>query len=121
GWLTKEETEAVARDLGVSPREVTEMEQRLTAQDLSLDPDPSDDEDYAPSAYLPAPDADPADEIERVDWAANAHDRLDGAIERLDPRSPDILTRRSLTENKATRHEVAAEYQVSPERIRQIG
>src|SRR5690606_37635675 len=120
GWLTKEETEAVARDLGVSPREVTEMEQRLTGQDLSLDPDPADDEGYAPSAYLPAPDADPADEIERDDWAADAHDRLDGAIERLDARSRDIVMRRWLTENKATLHELAAEYKVSAERIRQI-
>src|SRR5690606_41098987 len=68
GWLSREETEAVARDLGVTPREVTEMELRLTGQDLSLDPDPTDDEDYAPSAYLPAPDADPADAIERADW-----------------------------------------------------
>jgi RNA polymerase sigma-32 factor len=120
GWLSREETEAVARDLGVSPREVTEMEQRLTGQDLSLDPDPTDDEDYAPSAYLPAPDADPADEIERDDWAADAHGRLDGAIERLDPRSRDIVMRRWLTENKATLHELAAEYKVSAERIRQI-
>ncbi|HEX6993328.1 MAG TPA: RNA polymerase sigma factor RpoH [Gammaproteobacteria bacterium] len=120
GWLSREETEAVARDLGVSPREVTEMEQRLAGQDLSLDPDPADDEDYAPIAFLPAPNADPADAIEQDDWAANAHDRLDGALERLDPRSRDILTRRWLTENKATLHELAAEYNVSAERIRQI-
>jgi len=120
GWLSREETEAVARDLGVSPREVTEMEQRLAGQDLSLDPYPSDDEDYAPIAFLPAPNADPADAIEEDDWAANAHDRLDGALERLDPRSRDILTRRWLTENKATLHELAAEYNVSAERIRQI-
>jgi len=120
GWLSKEETEAVARDLGVTPREVTEMEQRLAGQDLSLDPDPADDDDYAPIAFLPAPNADPADTIEQDDWAANAHDRLDGALERLDPRSRDILTRRWLTENKATLHELAAEYNVSAERIRQI-
>src|SRR5690606_700422 len=93
GWLTKAETEAGARDRGVTPREVTEMEQRLSGHDLSLDPDPADDEDYAPIAYLPAPNADPADEIERDDWAANAHDRLDGALERLDARSRDILMR----------------------------
>src|SRR5690606_33239565 len=61
GWLSPEETEAVSRDLGVSPREVTEMEQRLSGQDLSLDPDPTDDDDYAPIAFLPAPNADPAD------------------------------------------------------------
>ena len=120
GWLSAAETEAVARDLGVSPREVTEMEQRLSGQDLSLDPDPADDEDFAPIAYLPAPDADPAEAIEQEDWAANAQNRLDGALERLDPRSRDILTRRWLTEDKATLHQLAAEYNVSAERIRQI-
>jgi RNA polymerase sigma-32 factor len=120
GWLTKAETDAVARDLGVTAREVTEMEQRLSGQDLSLDPDPADDEDYAPIAYLPAPNADPADAVEQDDWASHAHDRLDGALERLDPRSRDILMRRWLTESKATLQELAAEYAVSAERIRQI-
>lgn len=120
GWLTKDETEAVARDLGVAPREVTEMEQRLAGQDLSFDPDPTDDEDYAPVAYLPAPNADPADAIEQDDWDANAHDALDGALDRLDPRSRDILVRRWLNEKKSTLQELAAEYGVSAERIRQI-
>src|SRR5690554_5487339 len=120
GWLTKDETEAVARDLGVTPREVTEMEQRLAGYDLSLDPDPADDEGYAPAHYLPAPDADPADVIERADWSANAHDALGDALERLDARSRDILVRRWLNEKKATLQELADEYNVSAERIRQI-
>nr|MBO2513905.1 RNA polymerase sigma factor RpoH [Gammaproteobacteria bacterium] len=120
GWLSKDETEAVARDLGVTPREVTEMEQRLAGQDLSLDPDPTDEESYAPVAYLPAPNADPADVIEQDDWSTNAHDALGEALEKLDPRSRDILVRRWLSDKKATLQELAAEYNVSAERIRQI-
>jgi len=96
------------------------MEQRLAGYDLSLDPDPADDEGYAPAHYLPAPDADPADVIERADWSANAHDALGDALERLDARSRDILVRRWLNEKKATLQELADEYNVSAERIRQI-
>jgi RNA polymerase sigma-32 factor len=121
GWLTKDETEAVARDLGVTPREVNEMEQRLSGHDVSFDPDPEDDEDYAPAAYLPGPpNSDPAKLVEQSDWDSDAHDRLDVALDKLDARSRDILARRWLTDDKATLHELAAEYRVSAERIRQI-
>src|SRR5690606_10190048 len=121
GWLTRDETEAVAKDLGVSPREVTEMEKRLTGYDVSFDPDPSaDDDEFAPVSYLPAPGSDPAQLIERDDWEADAQDRLRDALERLDDRSRDILAKRWLVERKATLHELAAEYGVSAERIRQI-
>src|SRR5690349_20633285 len=68
-WLSAEETQAVARDLGVTPREVTEMEQRLAGHDVSFDPDPEDDESFAPAAYLPSPNGDPALTIERADAA----------------------------------------------------
>ena len=120
GWLSKDETEAVARDLGVTPREVTEMEKRLAGRDVSFDPDPEDDEKFAPTAYLPSPDADPASEVEGDDWERNAHDQLDRALGKLDARSREILARRWLAEKKATLHELAAEYNVSAERIRQI-
>jgi len=120
GWLTKAEAEAVAKDLGVTTREVAEMEQRLAGRDVSFDPSPTDDEDFAPVAYLPSPNSDPAVAIEQDDWDSDAHDRLDVALEKLDARSRDILARRWLTEHKATLHELAAEYQVSAERIRQI-
>jgi RNA polymerase sigma-32 factor len=120
GWLTREETEAVAKDLGVSAREVTEMEQRLNGQDLSFDPDPEAEDDYAPVTYLPSPNGDPADSVERDDWESDAHDRLDLALEKLDDRSRDILARRWLADDKATLHELASEYDVSAERIRQI-
>jgi RNA polymerase sigma-32 factor len=122
-WLTQEETRAVAADLGVTPAEVTEMEQRLAARDMSFDPTPeSDDEDggYGPSLYLPSPDADPAEQAEAAEWEADVNQRLMHAVEKLDPRSRDILRRRWMAEEKATLHELADEYGVSAERVRQI-
>ena len=121
-WLSAEETLAVARDLGVSPGEVTEMEKRLAARDLSFDPAPeADDEElYSPAAYLPAPDADPAAEVEDAESADDSSERLRGALGRLDARSRDIVQRRWMSEDKATLHELAGKYGVSAERIRQI-
>jgi RNA polymerase sigma-32 factor len=120
GWLSKEETEAVATDLGVTPRDVTEMEKRLSGHDLSFDPYPEDDEDFAPATYLPSPNSDPAQAVERDNEGASEHDRLSAALAKLDERSRMILSRRWLAESKATLHELAAEYGVSAERIRQI-
>ncbi len=120
GWLNKEEAEAVAADLGVSTRDVVEMEQRLSGHDLSFDPYPDEDEDFAPATYLPSPNSDPARAVERDDADAFDHDRLTAALEKLDDRSRSILSRRWLAENKATLHELAAEYGVSAERVRQI-
>ena len=121
-WLSAEETAAVARDLGVSPGEVTEMEKRLAARDLSFDPAPEtdDEEAYSPAAYLAAPGADPAEAVESVDSAESSEQHLRGALGRLDARSRDIVQRRWMTDNKATLHELADEYGVSAERIRQI-
>jgi RNA polymerase sigma-32 factor len=120
GWLSKAETEAVATDLGVTPRDVTEMEKRLSGHDLSFDPYPEEDEDFAPATYLPSPNSDPAQAVERADEGASDHDRLTAALAKLDERSRMILSRRWLAESKATLHELAAEYGVSAERIRQI-
>ncbi|HMB73598.1 MAG TPA: sigma-70 family RNA polymerase sigma factor, partial [Gammaproteobacteria bacterium] len=119
-WLSREETEAVAEDLGVSAREVTEMEKRLSGVDIAFDPGPADDDDYAPVAYLPSPDADPAAAAEAGDWEADQHERLAAALEGLDARSRTILMRRWLAEGKSTLHELAEEFGVSAERIRQI-
>ena len=122
-WLSAEETRAVAHDLGVSAAEVTEMEQRLAARDVSFDPAPESDEDepvFAPAAYLPAPNADPAAAVEREQHRDISHERLSAALNTLDERSRAIVRRRWLNENKATLHELAAEYGVSAERIRQI-
>ena len=120
GWLSKEETEAVAADLGVTPRDVTEMEQRLSGRDLAFDPDPEEDEDFAPATYLPSPNSDPAQSVERENAGTNDHERLTTALAKLDERSRMILSRRWLADSKATLHELAAEYGVSAERIRQI-
>ena len=122
GWLSKEEAEAVAADLGVTTRDVAEMEQRLSGRDVSFDPDPETEETttFAPATYLPSPNADPAHSVERNDSDSNEHDRLAAALAKLDDRSRAILSRRWLVETKATLHELAAEYGVSAERIRQI-
>lgn len=121
-WLTADETRAVAADLGVSPAEVTEMERRLSARDLSFDaaPDADEEDSYGPSSYLPAADADPAEQVEAEEWHSSSSQDLSAAMERLDERSRSILQRRWMSEDKATLHELAAEYGVSAERIRQI-
>src|SRR5581483_11014940 len=121
-WLSAEETAAVARDLGVSPSEVTEMEKRLAARDMSFDPTPEtdDEETYSPASYLPATDADPAEKVEAAEWENDSSDRLRGAMDRLDERSRDILQRRWMSDDKATLHDLADKYGVSAERIRQI-
>jgi RNA polymerase sigma-32 factor len=122
-WLSAEETRAVAQDLGVTPAEVTEMEQRLAARDLSFDPTPDADEEeslHSPATFLPAPASDPAEHVEAEEWESDSADRLYTAIERLDDRSRDILRSRWIGEEKATLHELADKYGVSAERIRQI-
>jgi len=98
------------------------MEKRLAARDLSFDPAPEadDEEVYSPAAYLPAPDADPAGQVEEAESADDSSERLRGALSRLDTRSRDIVQRRWMSEDKATLHELAAKYGVSAERIRQI-
>ena len=122
-WLSADETQAVARDLGVSVAEVTEMEQRLSARDLSFDPAPDsgdEDDSYGPALYLPAPDADPAESTASEQWDEDVTRRLADAMAALDARSQDIVRRRWMAEDKATLHELAAEYDISAERVRQI-
>ncbi len=121
-WLTHDETQAVAKDLGVTPAEVTEMEKRLAARDMTFDPTPESDEDdvYSPASYLPAPDADPAEQVESEEWESASADRLSAALKVLDERSRDIVLSRWTGDAKATLHDLADKYQVSAERIRQI-
>src|SRR3979490_2805944 len=121
-WLSEEETQAVARDLGVEVSDVREMEQRLSARDMSFDPTPESDEEeaYSPAMYLPASNADPAVEVEREEWEEDSSDRLTLAMEKLDERSRNILKRRWMTDDKATLHELADEYGISAERVRQV-
>jgi RNA polymerase sigma-32 factor len=123
GWLSADETRAVADDLGVTAAEVNEMERRLASRDMSLDPGPeADDEEriVAPSSYLRAAGADPAELVSDEDWEQNSVEALGEALADLDERSRDILRRRWLSEDKITLQELAEEYGVSAERIRQI-
>ncbi len=122
GWLSHDETQAIAADLGVSAREVTEMEKRLAAHDMTFDPAPHDDEDvaYAPAHYLPSPTPDPSDIIEADDWQDQANKQLRNALDELDERSRAILQARWLAEKKTTLQELAKRYDISAERVRQI-
>ena len=124
GWLNRDEIDAVAADLKVSAAEVLEMEQRLAAHDMAFDaPTDADDdspEAYSPSAWLVDDSADPAKLLETDDWDSRASNALHAGLATLDARSQEILRRRFLTEEKATLHELAAEFGVSAERIRQI-
>ena len=125
GWLNHDEVNTVARELGVTPDNVLEMESRLSGHDVSFDPglDADSDEEpdsYAPSAYLRDEQADPAQALERDDWEAQTTSQLGAALAQLDPRSRAIVQRRWLSDDKPTLHDLAAEYQVSAERIRQL-
>jgi RNA polymerase sigma-32 factor len=121
-WLTDAETKAIAKDLGVKPQEVSEMEKRLHSRDAIFDPTPDmdDERNFTPAAYLPSPDADPAKQVEASDWNEDATTRMRAALNILDDRSRRILEERWLTEDKMTLHELAAEYGISAERIRQL-
>lgn len=122
-WLSYAETQAVAEDLGVSPKEVTEMERRLSAREAVFDPVPDSRDDeraFAPVAYLSSSNADPADLVEKTDWHDDATSRMRDALVTLDDRSREILQARWLTDDKRTLHELAEVYGVSAERIRQI-
>ena len=122
GWLSRNETEAVAKDLGVTPQEVTAMEQRLSNYDVAFDPAPGadDEEAFAPAHYLQSGDADPATAVEDQDWAEHGNAQLADALEELDDRSRDILASRWLAEDKVTLQTLADRYGISAERIRQL-
>ncbi|ADE15292.1 RNA polymerase sigma factor RpoH [Nitrosococcus halophilus Nc 4] len=123
GWLNRKEVDEVARDLGVSPKQVLEMEARLSSQDTPFEgpnAENSEDDIPAPIAYLFDPTTDPARQMERLDQENHYGQRLQQALEALDPRSRAIIHRRWLQESKSTLHELAAEYQISAERIRQL-
>ena len=120
--LQPAEVRSIAAQLGVKPEEVVEMETRLTGRDIPLDAG-SDDEDerFAPIAYLPDPHAEPSEQVEQAQLARLQDSGLRDALASLDERSRAIVQRRWLAEgDSATLHELAAEYGVSAERIRQI-
>lgn len=123
-WLNHEEAQSMANDLGVTTAEVLEMEKRLSTSDVSFDLSSDHDDDdpasFSPSQYLAAEAADPSERLEAEEWDNFTRERLQRAISQLDARSQDILASRWLAEEKATLHELAAKYNVSAERIRQL-
>ena len=122
-WLTYDETLSIAEDLGVDPAEVTRMESRLSSRDVAFDLPVDADEESAwqtPQHYLEDRSEDPALVVEEAEYARYEGSELTQALSALDSRSRDIVARRWLTEPKATLHELAKEYGVSAERIRQL-
>ena len=124
GWMNDAEVTAVAADLNVSKREVLEMESRLSGRDIGFDAPSDEDDDHAPpspGAYLMTQDEDPSQAYERADSEDNQLELLREGMAGLDKRSRDIVMRRWLDdENKVTLQDLADEYGVSAERIRQI-
>ena len=124
GWFSREEVDALAKKLDVSPDVVREMEMRMNGYDASFDPYTEDEDtestNIAPAAYLADVQADPSMMLENSDWESSGTERLRNALTGLDKRSQDILQRRWLAEDKATLHDLADKYQVSAERIRQL-
>ncbi len=122
-WLTNEEAQAIADDLGVEIKQVREMEQRLSARDSAFDAPTDDDDDsayQAPAFFLEDKSADPALQLEHADSEQDSSVRMARALEELDDRSRDIIHSRWLEEKKSTLHDLADKYGVSAERIRQL-
>lgn len=126
GWFNQDEVEMVAKELGVSSKDVREMESRMTAQDMTFDPPPTDEEvgegyTMVPTLYLQDHSSDFADGIEEDNWDGYAADKLSIALEELDARSQHIIRARWLdNDNKSTLQELANQYGVSAERVRQL-
>lgn len=123
GWLNHEEVESVASDLGVKPSDVLEMESRLSGQDLGFDaPSSSNEEENisSPAAFLTHHDDDPESSFEKADWSQHQSTRLKNALNILDERSRAIIQARWLNEDKETLQNLAKQYGVSAERVRQL-
>ena len=122
GWFNNDEVNAVADDLGVKRTDVLEMEKRLSGLDIGFDGPDDNDENIAPAPanYLEDTSLEPARLVEQSNYAEDQESRLYSALKDLDDRSRDILQQRWLTDNKSTLHELAAQYNISAERIRQL-
>ena len=122
-WLTQEEAEKIAEDLNVEVKDVLHMENRLTSHDSAFDaPVGSDDEGdiLSPSQYLEDKSSSPEILVEAQEVSDHNSQELSMALSSLDDRSKDIIARRYLADEKETLHDLAHEYNVSAERIRQI-
>lgn len=125
GWFSKEEVETVAQELNVSHKDVRQMEARLNSFDQSFESHYDDGEDSpsawaAPANYLEDHSQNPAKSLEKDDWSDRREQQLYEALEQLDERSRNILQQRWLNEQKSTLHDLADQYNVSAERIRQL-
>jgi RNA polymerase sigma-32 factor len=122
GWMNAEEVRTVAKDLGVPEATVREMESRLSGRDVGFEAPTDADEDAkpAPAAFLVDDGADPYDSVSDADQSDNQLETLSAALQKLDDRSRDIIQRRWLNDDKATLQDLADEYGVSAERIRQV-
>ena len=123
GWFSPQEVEAVAEDLGVTPEAVMQMEGRMAARDAAFDGEADDDgENFvaAPAQYLGDDSMNPAEIVAQEDWTEHSMAQLQGALGQLDERSREILRLRWLNEPKVTLRELAAQYGISAERVRQI-
>ena len=123
GWFSHDEVNEVAETLGVKPETVLEMESRLSGSDVTFDPPTNDNDDeqhFTPAAYLTDDSADPSYQLEHDDTRSQELSLMADSLKTLDERSQEIINRRWLNDEKATLHELADEYQVSAERIRQI-
>lgn len=123
GWMSNTEVREVAKDLGVKPETVREMEMRLTASDMSFDGDKDGEEDtyhIAPAALLEDHRYNPAEQFETHHWSTQSNNAIYKALDQLDERSQDIIRARWLDDNKLTLQDLAEKYQISAERVRQI-
>lgn len=122
GWFTHEEVQQVADELGVSTKEVLQMEARMSSQDQAFDLSADDDESgsFAPVQYLEDKTADVEQDVIDSNWDQRASKRLYAAIKTLDARSQEIIETRWLSDDKTTLQDLADKYQVSAERVRQI-
>lgn len=125
GWFNRAEVETVAKELGVTSAEVMEMESRMSAHDPAFELSSDDDDaregsNYSPAQYLEDKSMDVATQVENDDWDAHANRRLSKALKALDERSQHIVRSRWLDDSKVTLQDLAEEYQISAERIRQL-
>lgn len=122
GWFNENEVDMVANELGVSKEDVIEMESRMSGADVGFDlpTDDAETETYSPSLYLEDKSSNFAAELENENFESQATEQLGVVLQSLDARSQDIIKARWLDDNKATLHDLAAKYNVSAERIRQL-
>lgn len=122
GWMSQQEVSDIAKDLGVKPETVREMELRLASSDVAFDSheDDEDDHRFAPAGYLEDHRFNPAQQMEQADWSEQSTDKIHLALNKLDERSQAIIRARWLDESKLTLQELANKYQISAERVRQL-